>query len=286
MAATIKVGGVPEHFNWPWRQAVADDAFNQAGLALQYTEYPGGTGAMTRALAAGELDVALLLTEGALADAVNNPGNVLVKTFVRSPLTWGIHVAAGSPIRKITETRGKRVAVSRMGSGSHLMAIVDAERRGWSIRDMKFVIVSDLEGAREALARGKADVFFWERYTTSPLVQRGEFRRVGQRVTPWPAFCVSVRRDLLKRRRKALKRLLETVDRYAHNFMRRSTAVETIINEYRLQADDAQRWFNDVRWASGFRRPDADLKKTLTALSRCGVISDNEVELEQVWQQL
>ena len=71
MSVRLRVGGVPEHFNLPWKQAIAERAFDDLDVAVEFEDYPGGTGAMTAALAAGDLDAALLLTEGAVADILN-----------------------------------------------------------------------------------------------------------------------------------------------------------------------------------------------------------------------
>lgn len=282
----IRVGGVPEHFNYPWQVALADGAFEAAGLDVRYTDYPGGTGAMASALAERELDLAMLLSEGALANAVKNPGFPLIKTYVRSPLIWGIHVAAASSIKTIEQIRSARIAVSRMGSGSHLMSIVDAEQRHWPIKDMKFVLVGNLDGARSALASGKADVFFWEKYTTNPLVLRGEFRRVGECITPWPAFSVVGREAFVKRHKDGVRRALSLVDAYARKLMRRKNIAGEIANYYDLELSDAAAWCEHVRFASGFRCPTGVINKTLAALSQCAIISDDQVSPEQIWVQL
>ena len=62
MAEHLRIGGVPEHFNLPWKLAVADRAFDSIGVEVAFIEHPGGTGAMTAALRAADLDAALLLT--------------------------------------------------------------------------------------------------------------------------------------------------------------------------------------------------------------------------------
>ena len=45
------MGGVPEHFNLPWRIAIEERAFLEHGLDVEFTDYPAGTGAMTAELA-------------------------------------------------------------------------------------------------------------------------------------------------------------------------------------------------------------------------------------------
>ena len=201
-ARVLRVGGVPEHFNAPWHTAAKAGLFAERGIDVRWTDFPGGTGAMAKALRDGELDVAILLTEGIVADIHRGNPARLVGTYVSSPLTWGIHVAADSPLTDAAQLYSQpagdggaspRFAVSRMTSGSHLMAFVDAQQRAGeaAAASLRFEIVGSLEGAREALREGRADGFMWEKFTTKPLVDSGEWRRVGECVTPWPCFALA-----------------------------------------------------------------------------------------------
>ena len=277
---------MPEHFNLPWRLAIDNNAFSGTGAEVIYSDYPEGTGEMTRALRDNELDVALVLTEGAVADIIQHDKNRLVKIYVDSPLVWGIHVAAASDIKSIAAIRGKRIAISRYGSGSHLIAIVDAATRGWPTDEMKFVVVDNLDGARKALAAGKADVFLWERHMTQPHVDSGEFRRVGQREVPWPAFAVSVRRRILGSHSRQIREVLDVVARYANNLRRRKTAPSLIADTYSIRLADAERWLAAVRWGGSYRRPTAALARIATALEAQQVIPAGRYDPDKVWHQL
>lgn len=283
---TLRIGGVPEHFNLPWKLALADDAFVKVGVNVEYSDYPGGTGDMTRALRENALDAALVLTEGALADVVTNNTNRLVKVYVDSPLTWGIHVASSSDIKTVDQTESKRIAISRYGSGSHLIAILDVATRGWRTGDLSFVVVNNLDGARRALATGDADVFLWERHTTQPLVDSGEFRRVAEREVPWPAFVVSVRRDVLDSSRNELKTVLKVVARCAANLKRRKNAAALIADTYGIQIGDVKRWLCSVRWSGSFRRPASALQRAAKALEAQGVIREDRFRLDELWETL
>lgn len=280
--AELRIGGVPEHFNLPWRLAVADNAF--ASAPVRYTEVPQGTGELTRALRDDELDAALVLTEGATLDILTNDTARLVKVWVDSPLAWGIHVAAGSDIRSVDQVRGRRVAISRYGSGSHLITIVDALERGWPIDNMTFVVIDNLDGARDALRSGSADVFLWEKHMTQPLVDNGEFRRVGVRVVPWPAFVVSVRKNILATRAADVRSALDIAARYARNLKRRATAPRLIAETYGLALRDAEAWLDEVRWSTGYRRPVAALRKVVVALEAQGAIADGTADIQRIWK--
>ena len=84
----------------------------------------------------------------------------ILATYVRTPLTWGVHVHSSAGYRDVDSLHraegGARFAVSRMGSGSHLMAAVDARSRGVDPAHLQYEVVGSLQGARQALAEGQA----------------------------------------------------------------------------------------------------------------------------------
>jgi len=41
---SLRVGGVPEHFNLPWQLAAERDVFSNHEIDLSWTMYAGGTG--------------------------------------------------------------------------------------------------------------------------------------------------------------------------------------------------------------------------------------------------
>lgn len=286
MTGPLRAGGVPEHFNLPWRLAAEDGAFAAQGVEVEWTEIAAGSGEMTRRLRDGELDLAVVLTEGAVADIVAHDVNRIVKVYVSSPLTWGIHVAARGALHDLADMRGRRVAISRFGSGSHLIAIVDAAARGWDTGTMPFVVVNDLEGARRALADGQADVFLWEKHMTQPLVDSGEFRRLGVREVPWPAFVVSARRQLLPARASDIRCVLGVVERYARNLHRRTATARQVADTYGIRLQSAEDWLTEVRWSTGYRCPTSGLRRAVSALAAQGVVAPVAFDRDRFWSGL
>jgi len=241
----IKIGGVPEHFNLPWLRLAESGALDDLGAT--WRDVPEGSGAMAAALRAGELDVAMLLTEGAVAGAAQG-GFKIVSLYTVSPLIWGIHVPAGSDLRSIEDVRGRRYAISRRGSGSHLMSFVHAREQGWPTDDLDFVVVGTLQGAIDAFASGQADVFFWEKFMTKPLVDSGRFRRVGEFVAPWPAFVVCASDAALAQHKPigaALRRALDAAAELSSS----PGSAAAIARRYGLELGDAREWLASTRWA-------------------------------------
>ena len=288
----LSIGGVPEHVNLPWKQAIAEGAFSAAGIDVEFIDYPGGTGAMNAALRDKELDAALLLTEGAVHDILTGGRNKLVSVYVESPLVWGIHVSASSKISSIEGIEGMRYAISRFGSGSHLIAAVDAAERGFNVDDMQFVVVDNIEGARSALANGEADVFLWEKHMTQPLVDSGEFRRIGERTVPWPAFAVSVRLDYLDTHGDTVHEALNIVADFARQLKYDRDAAQRISAAYGIGEENAQVWLDSVQWSHDRRRPDAAIDRIVTALLSQDLVQSAEsipsgaYRLDRIWTDI
>ncbi|MEL6251208.1 MAG: substrate-binding domain-containing protein [Bacteroidota bacterium] len=270
--SVFKVGGVPEHFNLPWHLAGEEGDFEKMGVSVEYNDYPGGTGAMTKALASGELDLAIVLTEGIISAIHQGNPSRIIKSYIDSPLIWGIHVAANGDLQEEEDIEGKRFAISRFGSGSHLMAIVDAMNRGWDHDKLLFEKVGNLDGAIEALPADKADVFLWERFSTQPFVDNGIFRRIGDIPTPWPSFMIAVREEVFQNRAKDLQKLLDVINRKCKELMRDPDAVKTIASRYDLEPEQVAIWFELTTWSTDLSIPTQSLLKTQEALLKAGIV--------------
>lgn len=271
---TLRIGGVPEHFNLPWHQAMAQKEFEKAGISLEWKDYPGGTGAMMQDLRNDELDIAVALTEGVVAGIVNGQSCRILQLYVKSPLIWGIHVAASSPLQHEDELEGWRYAISRIGSGSHLMAFVNAQQHGWNPEGLSLVTVGDLEGARQALAQQEADVFMWEKFMTKPLVDSGEFRRVGECPTPWPCFALAASEMALAQKSEAIPKLLQVINQAAQRFMNDPEAPAQVAERFQLQLEDAQTWFSQTGWATDNRVSKHMLEEVVDTLYAIGSIQE------------
>ena len=245
----FQVGGVPEHFNLPWKKAIEENRFEKQGISISWQDYHGGTGAMTKALRSGDLDIAILLTEGIIADIHRGNPSKIIQFYVKSPLRWGIHVGAKSKFTSVNDLENSRAAISRFGSGSHLMAYVNADNYKWDLAKQKFEVVKNLDGGRAYLADGKADYFLWEKFTTKPFVDNGEFRIIGECPTPWPSFVVAVREELLLTHNAEIEQILKIVNESCSQVKRSDNTVNEIAERYQLKEEDVAVWFNETEWA-------------------------------------
>lgn len=246
---TIKIAGVPEHFNLPWHLCIDEGEFEEVGIDLQWTDVPEGTGKMCQMLRDGETDIAVILTEGIIKDiAAGNPSKI-VQVYVQSPLIWGIHVDAKSGYKELSDVKNKKIAISRMGSGSHLMSIVNAQNQHWETENLEFEIVNTINGAVESLTNGTADYFMWERFMTQPLVDKGIFRRIAECPTPWPCFVIAVRNEVLEENPKIIEQILEIINTTTEEFKLIPSIDRTLASKYNQELAAIQEWLKLTRWS-------------------------------------
>ena len=100
---TIRVGGVPEHFNLPWHLAIENKLFENSGIKIEWVEFKGGTGAMTKALRENEIDVCVVLTEGIIADIAKGNPSKIIGQYINTPLIWGVYSGINNSIKHYGE---------------------------------------------------------------------------------------------------------------------------------------------------------------------------------------
>ena len=246
---TIKIAGVPEHFNLPWHLAIENEDFEKENIDLQWTDVPEGTGKMCQMLRDGETDIAVILTEGIVKDIVAGNPSKIVQVYVESPLIWGIHVVAHSNFKILSDLDNKKVAISRLGSGSQLMAYVNADNQGWKTDNLQFEIVNTIDGAVEALSNGTADYFMWERFMTKPLVDKGIFRRIADCPTPWPCFVIAVREEVLENNPVLISKILAIINQTTEEFKDIPSIEKTLALRYHQKIEDIQEWLSLTHWS-------------------------------------
>ncbi|MFT6828391.1 MAG: sulfonate transport system substrate-binding protein [Roseivirga sp.] len=276
----LNIGGVPEHFNMPWQLLLSSGQLDKIDIKASWTDFQGGTGAMGKALHDGDLDVGVLLTEGAIQGIDKGKDYKIISFYVDSPLNWGIHVPADSAIQKIEELEGKRYAISRYGSGSHLMAMIDAKERGWDYQNLNFIEVDNLQGARDSFHKGQSDIFFWEKYTTKSLVDSGEFRRVTERKTPFSCFVICASNKALNEKPEAIKATIALLFNQIRLLNANAQKASIISDYYKLTKTDVENWLADLRWANQPHLNIGELEKVVSILFNLQLIE--AMDLDQI----
>jgi len=272
MKTIVRIGGVPEHFNYPWHKAIEEGKFLRHHIDVQWSDYPGGTGALVQDLADKKLDMAVLLTEGAVAAASKGSAFKLLHYTVKSPLVWGIHTGARSTLQSVADIPGKTFAISRFGSGSQLMAVVQALLNDWPLDHMNWREVKNLEGAKKALVANEADVFLWERFMTKPLVDEGSFRLLGLLPTPWSSFILVVREEFLAEQRETVQQISSELLAVQRQMKEQKELPMILADRYGLQREDVLTWLDQTAWEYENRLPEKEIEEVSECLLRAGVL--------------
>lgn len=280
---TLTLAGVPEHFNLPWHLAIASGVFRDLGVEVRWKDFSDGTGAMMRAGAAGDVDVALVLTEGAIAHITQHQNTRMVGTWVDSPLVWGIH--SGPHTQKAPNyPQEGRIAISRYGSGSHLMPLVHAHRAKYD-KPLEFVEIGTLDGALDAFEADRIDVFYWERTMTVPQVQAGQLVLDGDFQAPWPAF-VGVRAGGARAEiDETWRRVLTAMAEYMPTLLQNEAQFLAQVSEkYSLPLEETRTWFARTSWAPSLEVDSGAIARVNEALVHANVIEAARAEDALVWE--
>lgn len=267
----IRIGGVPEHFNLPWQFALESGLFETIGLDVEWTFYAGGTGAMTAALARGDLDMAILLTEGYVSAKAQGLDALIVKTYISSPLVWGIYSGAANSLDELNTQHDLKYAISRYGSGSHLMAMIHANQRGLNIHEEQFRIVNSLHGGVEALTSLEADVFYWEKFMTRPFVKSGNLKKIGEFSAPWSSFLIVASENALHQKESHIKAVLDAMIPSCIAFKQDVLSPFQLSMRFEMTTTEASSWLDRTEWNNDYTFDLQNLTNAKEALANIGV---------------
>ncbi|CAL1239924.1 sulfonate ABC transporter substrate-binding protein [Candidatus Methylocalor cossyra] len=133
------------------------------GVRVVWAEFPYGP-PMLEALNAGRLDFATTgETPPVFAQAVPGSPLVYVGHEPPSPESEAVIVPAHSPIRTLSDLKGKKIAVAK-GSNAHYLLVAALQKAGLSLQDVQPVYLAPAD-ARAAFERGAVDAWsIWDFY--------------------------------------------------------------------------------------------------------------------------
>jgi len=278
---TLRITGVPEHFNLPWKKVVALQPFLAKGIQLDWTDESRGSGQMNKALRDDETDLAIVLTESFLKDFEEGNPSRIIGFHVKSPLIWGIQISGLSPVNNLNQIEIPQFLISRMGSGSHLMAFVLAQREGWKPANLEFKIVGNLDGALEAMNPATPEMFLWEKYTTMPWVDSGEFKRIGEVPSPWPCFVIVAAEKAISEFGELIFELRNFVYRASAEIQSNPQTPTEIQKGYGLELEDSKAWLSQTIWETEAIISKTEMDKAMEKMIELGIIKAKS-GLEQI----
>ncbi|KAK0559879.1 hypothetical protein OC844_004121 [Tilletia horrida] len=283
----LRIGYVPEHFSSPLLQLAASE-WGKEHITL--VSQPSGTGQMLTSLqpeqdGGRKIDVAVALTEALITGiAKGRKDYTLVGSYVRSSLNWAVITGTdekASKYQSIPDLRGGDIGISRIGSGSQIMASVMAMQQGWvdasgRPEDINFKVndtfVNLRDGVNQKTDKLATAAFMWEWFTTWPYVKSGEVRFIGSVPTPWPSWTIAASADVASS--PELKEFLTKLQGYMSSFatperVADGSASTYIQSEFKYDKEDVETWLDSVRWA-GDKRPNPSGKAGQTGDSKPG----------------
>ncbi|KAG9250941.1 uncharacterized protein F5Z01DRAFT_337672 [Emericellopsis atlantica] len=284
----LRIGFVPEHFSTPLHFAR-----KHYGLNAQLIPFPSGTGHMVTAIRAGEIDIGIGLTEGWIAglgkEGVEGDGGYrLVGTYVNTPLCWAISTGKERPeITSVQSLAGKKIGVSRIGSGSYVMGYVLADQQGWLASGggkepyADTVILNNFEKLRAAVNAGEADFFMWEHFTSKKFYDAGEIRRVGEIYTPWSSWKIVASTNLTRDDDgldARVKDLFGKLDQGIKHFNENpEESVQHISTELGYTEPDAREWLKTVEFPAKTQgvKPEV-VDNCVSILRKAGVLEEGK----------
>ncbi|KAK0383521.1 hypothetical protein NLU13_9432 [Sarocladium strictum] len=280
----LRIGFVPEHFSTPIHFAK-----QHYGLDATLREFPSGTGHMITALRAGEIDIGIGLTEAWIAglgkeDVEGDGGYRLVGTYVESPLCWAISTGAKRPeIASVESLQGKKIGVSRIGSGSYVMGYVLADTKGWLSTPgtepfSSVVPLNTFAKLREGVNSGEADFFMWEHFTSKRYYDSGEIRRVGEIYTPWSSWKIVASTGLTSNGDARVRDLFAKLDKGIKHFQENpEEAVKFIYTSLDYSEEDAREWMKTVRYPEATEGVRSEVvSNCMSILRKAGVLAEGK----------
>jgi ABC-type nitrate/sulfonate/bicarbonate transport system substrate-binding protein len=269
---TVRVSGVPEHFNYPWHYAINNGLFAKAGFDVQWSDVTGGSGAMCSMLEENQTDVALVLTEGIVKHIHKGGTTRIIQQYVKSPLIWGVHSSLHKKFNP-SDLSTARIARSRVGSGSHLMAYVHAEQHNYKLTEENFVTVENINGALEAFKKNSADILLWEKFMTQPYVDNGDVSRIGMCISPWPCFMLVGSRSFIALPAEELERFTAVILAASKHISTLENTTSEIAKRYRLDSLEVEKWYDSVEWQTTASVSAKMLNNVVNTLERVGLLN-------------
>ncbi|KAI9511851.1 periplasmic binding protein-like II [Russula earlei] len=275
----LRVGYVREHFSSPLLQFANDDGDKTFTLV----ECPSGTGQLISRLTDNEIDVAIALTDALIAGIANgSKAYKLVGSYVSTPLNWWRSSPEKSPeYQSIVDLEGTPIGISRLGSGSQIMAYVMALQQGWATDTLRFKVNNDIHSLIDSVNDGSTSAFMWEWFTTKPFVDAGRVRFIGSVPTPWQSWLIAAHPSRDRAPSHELRAFLETLSTYVVAFdapeKRAGPNVEFIKETFGYPEEDIVAWLKTVGYPKDCSTiPEKIFTDTLTTLEMAGVIKAPE----------
>lgn len=306
MVSEVRIGYVPEHYLLPLHLASPNSLF-PSSLKVTLVPFPAGTGHMITSLRSREIDLAIGLTEGWVAGLLNDSnkdkpleekGYSIVGSWVSTPLRWAIVTGRNrDDIKSVDDLKQHRkVGVSRIGSGSHVMAFVLAQQQGWlqqtsdsKSEDLTIVPLGPFADLRNGVTNSTADFFMWEHFTTKPYFHEANspLKKIGEIYTPWPSWHIAASTWTFPpsdhSSNEALSGIFEALDKGIAMFNESPDQAVRMLGTgeagCHYSEEDAREWLKDVKFVKSTKGVDGAIASGVVDVLKGANVIGQGVEL-------
>jgi NitT/TauT family transport system substrate-binding protein len=171
----LAVGSKPGNIVYlPLDLARALNYFAEEGLDVEFINFDGGTEAAL-SLAAGRADFSGNSIDHAIKLRSSGKDLKMIVSFVTLPtVTLVVRRDLKPQIRNIQDLKGRRLGVTAIGAGTHVLAASILKKAGGSLADVQVVAVGSGPRLIQALKSGQIDAAMATDPTTTELLMRGE----------------------------------------------------------------------------------------------------------------
>lgn len=227
------------------------------------------------------MDVVIALTEALIAGIVKKTGNYkIIGTYVTSPLNWAVAVGKESKYHTLADLRGEKIGISRIGSGSQVMASYMALQQGWvdtkgKVEPINFEVLDTFKNLRDGVNDGRAAAFMWEHFTTKPFLN--ELRFIDHVLTPWSSWLLVATPTTLANPtilNGFLDNLTIAIQQFDSPQARAGPSRDFVVNEFDYPRKDVESWLETVTYPKGDIRDVKEhmVRQTLATLVQAGVL--------------
>ena len=184
--------------------------FKTHGVTVNWAEFQFGP-PLLEAINAGKVDIGIVgETPPVFAQAAAGSSIVYVANEPASPKGEGIVVGPNSPIKSVSELKGKKVAVAK-GSNSHYFLIKALEKEGLTLNDIIPTYLPPADG-RAALEQGHVDAWSIFDYFYASAEVQANVRTLtnGEGIVNNHAFYIS-RKPIVEQYPEAVKAVVAEV---------------------------------------------------------------------------
>ncbi len=143
----------------------------EKGIAVKWTEFPAGP-VLLEGLNVGSIDFGTVGEAPPIFAQAAGANLVYVGNEPPSPQSEAIIIPKGSPIRKVADLKGKKIALNK-GSNVHYLLVKALEKAGVDYKDVQTIFLPPAD-ARASFERGAVDAWvIWDPFLAAAEKQLG-----------------------------------------------------------------------------------------------------------------